>query len=313
MSRRLAAALAAVLLLLPAAPPVAAAEAQQPTLRLPLPGTGPVWADVHFHAGWRIQENVLDGRHRLLDADLQVRAEGDYQACRDAFERFRRRLDLRPPSRHAVVLLPGLGDHPAMFDDLADRLREADFAPIAFSYPSTRFRLAVHAARLATLLDRLEGYETVSFVGFSLGGLVVRALFDREADPWRQQLALGRLVMIASPNQGSAAAEASAYLGALQQTVPELQDMQPAQARRLPVPPMPFLIVAGARGDGRGYNPWLAGDDDGLVRLAETRLEGAAAHLTVPRLHAFVDDHPKSQAAILHFLEGREPAAEANR
>lgn len=312
MIHRLAAAFVAVLLLLPPALPAAAAEAQ-PTLRLPLPGTGPVWADVYFHAGWRIQANVLDGRHRLLDAEGDIRADGDYEICREAFARFRQQLDLQPASPHAVVLLPGLGDHPAMFDDLAEQLREAGFAPIAFSYPSTRFRLAAHAARLATLLDRLEGYDRVSFVGYSLGGLVVRGLFDREADAWRQRLALGRLVMIASPNQGSAAAQASAYLGAFQQTVPELQDLQPANARRLPVPPMPFLLLAGARGDGRGYNPLLAGDDDGLVRLAETHLDGAAAHLTVPRLHAFVDDHPKSQAAILHFLKGGEPATEAQR
>ncbi|MBC8072930.1 MAG: hypothetical protein IAG13_31700, partial [Deltaproteobacteria bacterium] len=41
------------------------------------------------------------------------------------------------------------------------------------------------------------------------------------------------------------------------------------------------------RGDGRGWNPWLTGDDDGVVAVGEMGLPGVAPHV-VGGVHAML-------------------------
>ncbi|MBY0430037.1 MAG: hypothetical protein K2Q10_02480, partial [Rhodospirillales bacterium] len=75
------------------------------------------------------------------------------------------------------------------------------------------------------------------------------------------------------------------------------------RAAAIPVPAMPFGIIAGARGDSRGYNPLLKGDDDGIIRLSETLLPGAADTIVVPCRHYVLADCPQTVAAVLSFLK----------
>ena len=71
----------------------------------------------------------------------------------------------------------------------------------------------------------------------------------------------------------------------------------------LAVPPCDFGIVAGGRGDEIGYSRLLAGDDDAVVCVEETRLEGARDFLLVPVHHAAMMKHPAVQRATVSFLE----------
>ena len=54
---------------------------------------------------------------------------------------------------------------------------------------------------------------------------------------------------------------------------------------------------------GTGWNPLLAGDDDSIVSVEETRLDGAAAWMWVDGIHTFVMNYPDSIAAIIDFIE----------
>ena len=59
-------------------------------------------------------------------------------------------------------------------------------------------------------------------------------------------------------------------------------------------------------GNEIGFNPLLPGDDDGLVTVAETQLDGARDFLLVPTTHGLVDDHPQTIDATVTFLrDGR--------
>ena len=76
------------------------------------------------------------------------------------------------------------------------------------------------------------------------------------------------------------------------------------------MPACPFGIVAGGKGDDRGYSTLLEGDDDAVVRVAETQLDGAADFLLVPVSHAAMMKNAAVQRATVAFLEtGRFPAA----
>jgi hypothetical protein len=51
---------------------------------------------------------------------------------------------------------------------------------------------------------------------------------------------------------------------------------------KLATPQFDFGILAGGRGDGRGYNPLISGDDDAVVTVESTRLAGARDFRVLP-------------------------------
>ncbi len=275
-----------------------------PNLAIPTPGGMQFWADVFWFAGWRIQENVYTGHYRLLDSGKVRRAWGSREACRTAFERARVKEKLVMKDAHVVVLMHGLGRTRESLSRMKWELRNAGYITASITYPSTRRSLLEHADQLTDILDRLEGVATVSFVTHSLGGLVVRSALAREA-AWRQRILVGRLVMLAPPSQGSHLAEeledflpAQLVLGPSAGDVAEMNELE-----AMPSPECSFgIIAAGGPGSG-GWNPLIAGDDDGVVSVEETRLEGADDFLLVRGLHTFFMNDSDVIRATVCFLK----------
>lgn len=283
-----------------------------PNLALPTLGAIQFWADVAWDGGWRIQENVLTGHHRLLDPEDTRRAWGSYAACRTELEARRLAGAVDPPPEHLVLLLHGLARHKGVWGDLSAALVEAGYGVAALSYPSTRRSLDEHADQVATVLERLHGVQRVSFVTHSLGGLVSRATLAR-GGPWRERLPVDAVVMLAPPNQGSALAAALADGLPFQVLAGDSGlDIARLEALDLPAPDVPFGVIAAGRGRDQGWNPWLEGDDDGVVRVEETRLAGAADELTVRGVHTFIMRQAEVIQACLAFLDHHdfEPAAD---
>jgi len=260
-----------------------------------------LWADRFVHACWRIQEHVSDGRCRLLDPDDVIRAEGDFAACRAAFEGLRPGIVEPPP--HLVLLLHGLGRTGHCFAALRKELVARGYDACAINYPSLRRPIAAHAAQLAEILERLEGAAMVSFVTHSLGGIVLRHTLAMGGG-WSQRIALGRIVMMAPPSKGAAIAAWLKDFPPFRWIAgPCGQELVPAAMADAPALAGQFGIIAGGRGDGRGYNPFLPGDNDGIVAVEEMKLDGCAAFTLVPCLHSFLPSHPAAIAAALAFIE----------
>ena len=266
-----------------------------------------LWEDREVYAGWRVQHHVMLGSCRLLDDARKRQAWGWGDDCAAALQRARREAGLTPASRHLVLLLHGMGRSPFLFRDMEAALRADGYEAVAISYPSLTRDIAGHAAQLEHLLERAADVDRVSFVTHSLGGLVVRQLLAgegrREESDWRGHIALGRIVMIAPPNQGSDLAEA---LGSL---APFHWIGGPSASEIAAGPPFAILprgievaIVAGGSADGAGFNPLLAGNNDGVVTVAETALDGVESRLTVTALHTVIASDPQTIAATRHFL-----------
>jgi pimeloyl-ACP methyl ester carboxylesterase len=201
-----------------------------------------------------------------------------------------------------VLLLHGIFRSKDSWGPMVRALRADGYEAHALNYPSTRQSLEDHAAQVAELLEGARGVDTVSLVTHSMGGIVARVLLARD-DPWRRRIAVNRLVMIGTPNQGAEMATRLDDLTPLRLfTGPSLSQLRVDAAGRLPIPDVRFGIVAGVRGDGRGYNPLLPGDDDMTVSLASTTLEGAEDTLTVAAVHTFVMIHPEVIRATLRYL-----------
>lgn len=273
-----------------------------PNLALPTGGGNQLWADVAYDGGWRVQRHVWTGHARLLDRNDVRRAWGSEESCRAALAE--RAPGLESASLPVAVVLHGLWRSRDSMSAITEALEERGFEVLDVAYPSTRRTIAEHAAQVAELLDGLRGEgREVSFVTHSLGGLVTRALLAREGDAWRARHRLGRAVFIAAPHRGAALARVGAKVpGALTLYGEPSQEMARGVAATLPSPPLPFLDVAAARGTEEGWNPLVPGDDDGVVGVEETRLEGETARLVVRGTHTFVMRDPEVVRAALEFL-----------
>ena len=72
--------------------------------------------------------------------------------------------------------------------------------------------------------------------------------------------------------------------------------------KKLATPHCQFGIIAGGKGT-EGFNPLLPGNDDGVVRVEETRLAGARDFAVAPVVHMFLKDDATVQEYTLRFLQ----------
>lgn len=146
--------------------------------------------------------------------------------------------------------------------------------------------LRAAAARVHAVVGALAARAPVHLVGYSLGGIVIRAYSHFYNDALT-----GRIVTLGSPHNGSHPGQALACvrLGPwalghwlLGRCMAELLDRRPA---RWPLPTREFGIIAGTMSAGLGrLFPGLPRPNDGTVAVSETRLPGCE-FLSLPVSH----------------------------
>ena len=273
------------------------------TLALPTLGGKQLWGDCFVFEGYRIQRSFLTGHHRLLDPQLRRRCTGTYAQCRGRFERLRKSNHLKRTSTHLVVLLHGIFRAAEGWRPMVRALTDAGYATAPVTYPSTRRGLELHADQVDEVLESSDDIETVSFVTHSMGGLVAREVLGRSGG-WRDRIAVNRLVMIATPNKGAAIADILVHLKPFREIAgPAASQLTTEYVDLLAMPACRFGVVAGVKGNGKGYNPLLPGDDDMTVSAASALLEGAEDTLVVPgAVHTFIMQTPAVVRATVHYL-----------
>lgn len=126
----------------------------------------------------------------------------------------------------------------------------------------------------------------IHFVGHSLGNIIIRWSLANQPPPL-----VGRVVMLAPPNRGSAAADRYApWLGWLLRPLPELTTDSTSTARSTPVPGAVEIGI-------------IAGEQDAKVSVEETRLAGAKEHIVVGGYHTFLMAQPTVQQLTARFLK----------
>ncbi|HNP64299.1 MAG TPA: alpha/beta hydrolase [Woeseiaceae bacterium] len=195
------------------------------------------------------------------------------------------------PASECVILLHGLARTSMSMDVMQEALEEDGYLTANVDYPSREYAIA-ELAQIA--VD--EGLEkcrampevtTIHFVTHSLGGILVRQYISE-----RPVAELGRVVMLAPPNQGSAAADefdklpgfdwingpAGRQLGKGEDSVP------------LALGPVTFElgVIAGDRTVDPITSALLDDPDDGKVSVEDTRVEGMDDFVVVHHSHAFM-------------------------
>ena len=280
-------------------------RAAGPNLDVATQGGGRYWADIAVRDGWRVQEHTGTGHYRLLNPEDVRRAWGGKDHCLAELDR---RVTERPPRpfEHVVFLLPGLIRSRHCMGHYKETLERLGYSVIDVNFASTQEDQSAMAYRLAEILSRHRGSAKLSFVTHSMGGIILRRLLDPEEaqrhqhPAWRDRHQLHRAVMIFPPNQGAYLAtqwHEHAWFRALYG--PGGRQLRTDEIQQIPAPSIPFAIIAGGRGDDQGYSNLIPGDDDGVVAVASTHLDGAVWHKTFAVKHCLgKNDHRVIQAAV---------------
>ncbi|WFU19627.1 alpha/beta fold hydrolase [Bradyrhizobium sp. CB3481] len=206
---------------------------------------------------------------------------------------------------HGVVLLHGISRTARSFRKMQAALEAAGFATHNLDYASRRKALEglaedIHPS-IQRFADRVDG--SVHFVCHSMGGLLARVYIARHRPE-----ALGRVVMLGTPNSGSEIADRlghlrlyRAFFGPAGQQLGTLRD----DAINALFPPVdyPVGIIAGNRSIYPIASRFLPKPHDGRVSIANTKLEGMADHIVIPSSHPWLVRNSTAIAQTIAFLQ----------
>ena len=204
------------------------------------------------------------------------------------------------PGQETVVLLHGLGRSARAMAPLEKHLEEAGYQVVSIDYPTLRETPERVMAEVARQIDAccVGEASTLHFVGHSLGGLVARAYIAEH-----QPAGLGRVVVIGSPNKGTAVVDHYRdkwWFEILGPTAAMLGTGEHSFGATLEPPHYPLGVIAGHKPSNN--DDVLPGADDGLVTIDSTRVEGMTDFLVVPTGHAGLRYDEDVARQTIHFL-----------
>ncbi|MGE3678598.1 MAG: esterase/lipase family protein [Burkholderiales bacterium] len=197
-----------------------------------------------------------------------------------------------------VVLAHGLWMPGLVMTPLAARLARAGLRCHIFRYAGHRRPLEWNAERLQRFVRRRLQGRPAHYVGHSLGGLVLLRALTTHAE-----LAVGHVVLLGTPAQGCLSARlVGARVGdwMLGASAPLWREGERARWAR----PEPLGVIAGSAPFGLARAlVRLPGQNDGVVRVEETFVEGMRERIVLQVAHSAMVVSPRVAAQVRSFLE----------
>lgn len=203
-----------------------------------------------------------------------------------------------------VVLLHGIARSNRSMGKAEQHFAKSGYATLNIDYPSQSAPLIELAGMLERNLRAADSgrYRKLHFLTHSMGGILVRT-YLREFSPAN----LGRVVMLAPPNQGSEVADRLSRWGLFKWFYGpaglELQTGEAGLPAALGAATFDLGVIAGSKSLDPVSSSWLPGPDDGKVTVEGTKLDGMADHIVLPVTHTFIMRDRTVLDQAQHFLE----------
>lgn len=205
----------------------------------------------------------------------------------------------------AVILLHGLCRTSHSMTRMERALTGAGYSVQNVSYPSrtaSTQQLADDAIGKAIAVCQRDGATKINFVTHSLGGIMVRSYFARHSLP-----SLGRVVMLAPPNQGSEVVDKLGWTFAFKwlngPAGIELGTDTNSVPNRLGPVTYPVGVIAGDLSINWINSLLIPGRDDGKVSIERTKLTGMSDHVVIHTAHPFIMKNREAIKQTIHFLQ----------
>lgn len=202
-----------------------------------------------------------------------------------------------------VVLLHGAGRSRRAMGCMAKALARKGYQVHNLGYPSRHAPIEILADYVGTQIDelQLDPKMKIHFVTHSLGGIVLRYLLKHT-----QPLNLGRVVMLAPPNQGAILADIFERLPFFDWILGPVGIQIRTRPDSLPKFLGPVNYEVGIIAGNRSVNPILSvlipGADDGRIAVKSTKLAGMADFLVLPCIHPMIMNYKNTIRQTIHFL-----------
>lgn len=188
---------------------------------------------------------------------------------------------------------------------MAKALQELGYQTTILSYPSRHQpirTLANDHLAPAILNCQKEGAQKIHLVTHSLGGIIVRDYLSRN-----KVKELGRVVMLAPPNQGSEVVDRIGHWSAFKSingpAGGELGTAVTNTPKALGPVTYPVGIIAGDRSINPINSYMIKGRDDGKVSIENTKVEGMTDHIVLHRTHPMIMKRQETITLTLRFIQ----------
>jgi hypothetical protein len=207
-------------------------------------------------------------------------------------------------AREDVILLHGLCRTSRSMSVMARALTQAGYNVHNINYPSRSAsveNLSEEFVGKAVADCKRDGAVKINFVTHSLGGILVRSYLANHSVP-----ALGRVVMLGPPNQGSEVVDRLGGWWLFKKingpVGNELGTGKDSMPNRLGAANFCVGIIAGNRTINWINSLMIPGSDDGKVSVARTRLAGMTDHIVIPSAHPFLMRNATAIRQTIYFL-----------
>jgi pimeloyl-ACP methyl ester carboxylesterase len=202
-----------------------------------------------------------------------------------------------------VILLHGAGRSPRSMGRMAKMLARHGYQVHNLGYPSRQAPLEKLADHLGLQLHQLppDPNTKTHFVTHSLGGIVLRYFLKQNRPP-----NLGRVVMLAPPNQGAELVEFFSRLPFYEWILGPVGAQLGTGLDSLPNTLGPADYEVGIIAGNCSFNPvfsaLIPGSDDGRIAVERTRLAGMTDFLVLPCIHPLIMNYKQVIQQTIHFL-----------